>query len=111
MNKKLVAATTLAVMFALPFAAMAFNAGPPPATNAGLSIGSVIDLVVGFIWPVIMIAVIILYTIAAFMFFTAQGNPEKVNDARQAVIWAVAGTVVLFLAWSIPFIVRNTLGV
>src|SRR6185436_14922146 len=102
------AATAVTMLLALPAVMLAFNAGNPPATNAALSIGGVIDLVIGFIWPVIMIVVIIMYVIAAFMFFTAQGNPEKVAEARQAVIWAVAGTVVLFLAWSIPFIVRNT---
>ena len=113
MNKKLVSASVLATaLIALPLLTMAeFNPGDPPAANEAITIIGLIDLVIEFIWPVVVIIVILLFTFAAFQFFTANGDPEKVGQARQAFIWGIAGTVVIFLAWSIPFIIRNTLQV
>ena len=111
MNKKLVAASALAMM-TLPLLALAgFNPGSVPAARPDLSIIELIDVVIGFVWPVVVIAIVLLFTFAAFQFFTANGDPEKIKTARDAFIWGVAGTVVIFLAWSIPFIVRNTLEV
>ncbi len=109
MNKKLVALSILTTLVALPLVSLAvFNPGDPPNTQLNLTVIDIIDKVIQFIWPVIVIVIIILFTVAAFLFFSAQGDPEKVGQARQAFIWGVAGTVVIFLAWSIPFIVRNT---
>ena len=111
MNKKLIALSTAALLV-LPLVSLAvFNPGNPPNTNPNLTVIGIIDLIIGFIWPVIVILIIILFTVAAFLFFSAQGDPEKVAQARLAFIWGVAGTVVIFLAWSVPFIVKNALGV
>ncbi|KKP41926.1 MAG: hypothetical protein UR46_C0034G0013 [Parcubacteria group bacterium GW2011_GWA1_33_6] len=112
MNKKLVLFSVLATLLVLPVIGLAgFNPGDPPASDADLSVIQLIDVIISFIWPIVVIVVIILFTVSAFIFLTAQGNPEEVARARQAFIWGVAGTVVIFIAWSIPFIIRNTLGV
>ncbi len=110
MNKKLIAFSASALLLALPLVTMAFSAGPQPNQVAGLNINTLIDIVFSIIWPIVVAFAIIMFILAAFMFFNAQGDPEKVKSARDAVLWGVVGMVVALLAFSIPYIVRNTLG-
>ncbi len=109
MNKKLIAASISVVLLAMPLATMAFNPGPLPNTVAGLSINNLIDIIFGIMWPIVVAFAIIMFILAAMQFFTAQGDPSKVADARNFVLWGIVGMVVALLAFSIPFIVRNTL--
>lgn len=110
MNKKLIASAVSAMVLALPSMMLAFNPGGIPNAVPGLSINTLVDVVFSIIWPVVVAFVIIVFIISAFIFLTAQGDPAKVAQGRLAVIWGVVGVVVALLAWSIPFIVRNTLG-
>ena len=110
MNKKLIVASVSTVLLALPAVMFAFVSGPIPNASPGLSVNDLIDLLFGILWPVAVAFSIVMFVIAAFQFFTAQGDPEKVKGARNFVIWGVVGVIVALLAWSIPFIVRNTIG-
>ncbi|MEK7664187.1 MAG: hypothetical protein AAB340_01985 [Patescibacteria group bacterium] len=110
MNKKLIASSVLTVLLSMPAVILAFNPGPIPSPAPGLNIGDLVDIVFGILWPVAVAFFIVMFVIAAFKFFTAQGDPEQIKVARSFVIWGVVGVVVALLAWSIPFIVRNTLG-
>lgn len=107
MNKKLLIAYATTTLLALPIIALGFDAGPVPEPIGGLSIGGLIDVVFGIIWPIFVAFAIVMFIIAAFLFFTAQGDPEKVAQARQFVIWGVVGIVVAVIAFSIPFVIRN----
>ena len=94
---------------ALPAVMLAFNPGPIPNAAPGLSINDLVDVVFAILWPIAVAFFIVMFVIAAFRFFTAQGKAEDVAAARQFVIWGIVGVVVALIAWSIPFIVRNTL--
>lgn len=107
MNKKLLIAYTATTLLTLPLIALGFNAGPVPEPIQGLSISGLIDVVFGIIWPIFIAFSIVMFIIAAFLFFTAQGAPDKVAQARQFVIWGVVGIVVAIIAFSIPFVIRN----
>ena len=52
---------------------------------------------------------VVMFVIAGIMFLTAQGNPEKVQAARSAFLWGIAGVVVGIIAFSIIAIVRSFL--
>ena len=113
MNKKIIAASATALLLALPLVSMAaatFNAGNVPNVVGTLTIQGLVDIIFSILWPVFIAFAIIMFLLAAFGFFTAQGDPEKVANARNFVLWGVVGVVVALLAFSIPFIVRNTLG-
>lgn len=110
MNKKLIASSVLTAMLALPTVILAFNPGPIPNPAPGLSVNDLVDIVFSIIWPIAVAFFIIMFIIASFQFFTAQGDSAKIAQARQSVIWGIVGVVVALLAFSIPFIVRNTLG-
>ena len=62
----------------------------------------VTDLVFGLL--IVFGAIMIL--LAAYTFLTAGGAPEKVNKARDYILYALVGLTVAFLARAIPSIVR-----
>lgn len=109
MNKKLIALSNVAIILALPVVAFAFNAGDVPNAVETLSIGTLIDIVFSIIWPVVVAFSIVMLILAAFTFMTAKGDDGKLAQARSEVIWGVVGIAVALLAFSIPFVVRNTL--
>ena len=110
MNKKLIALSNLAALLALPAVALAFNAGNVPNSVSTLTVENIIDVIFSIIWPVTVAFAIIAFIVAAYLFMTAQGDPAKVQAARNAVLWGIVGVVVALLAFSIPFIIRNTIG-
>src|SRR5205085_1012676 len=110
MNKNIITGVITAALM-LPVMALAFNAGPIPATNPGLNVSTLIDTIFNVLWPILVAIIIIMFVLAGFMFLTARGDPDTIGKARQALIWGVAGVVVILLAWSITFVVRNQIGV
>ncbi len=110
MNKKIVAVGVTALLLALPLAAMAFAPGNVPNQVANLNINDLIDILFKILWIVFVAFAIVMFLLAGIQFFTAQGDASKVADARNFVLWGVVGMVVALLAFSLPFIVRNTLG-
>ncbi len=109
MHKKLLIITSL-LLAALPLASLAFSPGNQPNVVASLSILDLIDILFNTIWPVIVAILIFAGIGVAFMFFNAQGDPDKIAQARLALIGIVIVCALTLLAFSIPFIVRNTLG-
>ncbi|MFH0806662.1 MAG: hypothetical protein V1885_02990 [Candidatus Brennerbacteria bacterium] len=64
----------------------------------------------GILQAVFYIVAAIFIIIAAFKYLTAQGDPEKVGEARQMVIYAVIAIAVALLALVIGNIVANFIG-
>lgn len=110
MNKKLIALSQVAMLLVLPVAVLAFNPGSIPNSVPGLTVNQLVDIVFSIVWPVVVAFAIIMFILAAFLFMTAQGDPTKLQQARSSVIWGVVGMAVALIAFSIPFIVRNTIG-
>jgi len=110
MNKKLVTLVSSAMVL-LPVIALAdINPGPAPVGNPSINVVNVVNAILNFIWPLFIGFAVIMLLVAGFMFLTARGEAEQVATARNAVIWGMVGIVVGILAFSIPFIIRNTLG-
>ncbi len=109
MNKKLIVLNSLAALIALPVIALAADVGPVPNAVPSLNVGEIVDIIFSILWPIAVAFFVIMFVIAGFLFATAQGDPEKVKQARNAVIYGVVGVIVALLAWSIVFIIRNML--
>ena len=109
MNKKIIVSSVSAVLMALPVLVFAFNPGATPNPAPALNVGNLIDILFSILWPVAVAFFIVMFILAAFLFATAQGDPEKLKNARNSVIWGVVGVVVALLAWSVVFIIRNML--
>ena len=107
---KLFLLNILSVLLILPFAVFAFDAGAVPNAAPGLSINGIVDIIFNVLWPISVAIIIIAFVVIGFMFFTAQGDATKISQARVAFIGAIIVTILVLLAFSIPFIIRNTLG-
>ena len=106
MNKKLIIALSALTILAMPLAAMAFDPGVAPTGDSSLTIATIINRILGFLWPIFAGFAVIMFLIAGFQFLM-----NKPDEGRQAVLWGVVGVVVGLLAFSIPYIVRNVLNV
>ena len=103
-NKKNIISSLAAFSLLLPFIASAQLTVIGIITNVIDTATSVMSIVAGGF-------IIIMFCLAGFKYLTAQGNPQQVKEANQAVIWGLAGAGVIVLAWSIRGIVAFQLGV
>ena len=111
MNKKLITISSLAILLALPITGLAYVFTPDaPPKNVNINILNVIAGVFNLVWPITVAVIIIMFIYAGFQFLTAQGDPGKVGEARQSVIWGAAGVAVILLAFSIITLIRTTIG-
>lgn len=54
--------------------------------------------------PVIALAIIY----SGFLFVKAQGNPEKITEAKDALLYTLVGAAILLGAWAISQLISNT---
>ena len=101
--KKTLLSITLISAVILPAVAMA-----QPAKQI-TDINQLANAISRAIWIVFGIVALVCFVIAGVLFLTSAGNPEKVQAARSAFLWGVAGVVVGVLAFSIVKIVENLL--
>jgi hypothetical protein len=109
MNKKLIA-VALILLSVAPLSVLAIDLVPQP-TAQNVDIYSLINGIFNLIWPIIAAVTIILFVLSGFLYLTAQGEPAKIDKANQALIWGIIGIVVILLSFSLPFIIKTTLGV
>lgn len=108
MNKKL-ALTSIVSLVILPSIALAV----PGIFNGNLMdvVNTIILIFLNILWSVAIAFVIVMFVIAGFRFFQSHGEAAKVAEARQFLVWGLAGTAVIVLAWSVMAVIRNQLGV
>ena len=79
------------------------------APNTGL--GQIIGTLVGFLVVISVIAALIYIILGAFQWITSGGDKAKVESARNHIIAAVVGLVIIALSFVILNIVTNLLGI
>lgn len=104
MNKKLVAVSS-SVLLVLPLMTMAIFV--PPGDPVARNFVQVVDGIIRILWPLLAATATIIFFVAAFIFLTANGDPDKVKLARQAVLWGVVGIVAALVAVSVPGIIAT----
>lgn len=110
MNRKIISSIVAITSLIVPFVAAGVEFGNPPVGQA-LDIPTLLNRVLGIVWPVFIGFAIIMFIVAGFFFLKAQGEPAEVKTAQKALLWGVVGVIVGILAFSIPFIVRGLLQV
>lgn len=78
-----------------------------PTTGADL-LGRV-DIIGNWVFAILMAVSLIFIILAAFQFVTGAGDPAKVTEARQKLIYAAVGIAVALLASGFDDILRNIL--
>lgn len=107
MNKKILFIYSSSVLLALPTIIFALTA---PVANP-LAIENFLFAILNLLWLVFATLAIIAFIIAGITFLSANGDPGKVRQGRDAVIWGVVGVGVALLSVSIPEIMKVYLGV
>ncbi|HOX30242.1 MAG TPA: pilin, partial [Candidatus Paceibacterota bacterium] len=104
MKKILISIMVLFSFLGLAFVPVAVNAAltPPPAeddvtkdtappTN---SVEEAINNIMNWFFVIVLIVAVMFLLWAGFLFITAGGDPDKVNTARQNVMYAMVGVAV-----------------
>lgn len=82
-----------------------------PDLNADKTyIENLMDSVVNWVFAVMITVGTIFVVLAALQFITGGGDPAKVGEARQKLIWAILGFAVAVLARAILPLVKSLLG-
>ncbi len=74
-------------------------------------VGAVIKSIWQFVYYFAIAVVPLMAIIAAFMFMTAGGSPEKIKKARDLLLWLAVGVIIVLLAGGIVNLIRKIMGV
>lgn len=74
------------------------------------SIGTIVSFAVAFVIVVAFLAALLFVVIGAFQWITSGGDKQKVADARNHIIAAIIGLIVIALSFVIINVVISALG-
>jgi hypothetical protein len=87
------------------------NGTTPVSSSSGINVVTMfVSQVVRVAVPAAVIALVLLMSYGAITMATSQGNPEKINEAKEIVTNALIGFVVVVGAGAILFAANGLLG-
>lgn len=69
----------------------------------------VLSDVVQYIYTIFFIVAVIFILFAAFSFLMAKGDPEKINSARNQILWACVAIAIALVSVGVAAIINNFL--
>lgn len=82
----------------------------PNPFSVGNNIYEVLEQVIrNVVMPLAGVAAVLSFIWSGFLFVTAQGRPEKIKTAKNALMYTAIGTAILFGAWTIAMVIQSTL--
>lgn len=103
--KKLLLTSVLVSLLILPV--IGLTQAVPIETAPKLNPIQVIERIIDVVFTILLIFAALMIIVAAYLFISAQGDPEKVKTARNFVLYAVIGVIVAFLARGLIWLVRT----
>lgn len=106
--KNILLAPAIISTFTLPMLSLAAITGGPQ------TVGGIFDkirTVINYLAVLFFLIATVFIIFAAYKYLTAAGDPDKVKSARDMFIYAIVAIVIGALAWAIPAIIQNFLGV
>jgi len=82
----------------------------PDGPQSGGTILDTIDAITDWIFAIIMLIAVIYLIMGAYQFITGGGDPAKVSEARQKLLYAIIGIALAFAASGIDNVLRNIIG-
>lgn len=113
-KQKILFFTSLLLLLLLPLltAAVPINDVKNVANKGGLaaytSFTQLLEVIIRALLALSFIIALIFVVISGYRFITSQGSEEAVTKAKQNLTWAIAGIVLIALAWIIVTIVIRT---
>lgn len=105
---------SLLFWFFFPFAAFAVSDPPAsftnPLGNTPDNILTFFELIIdGVVVPIGAVAVAFFIIWSGFLFVMAQGNEEKLKQAKNTFMYTVIGAAILLGAWTITEVIQQTI--
>ena len=75
------------------------------------ALACVTDIIIAILWTVSVPVLVIVVILVGYQFLTAQGNEEKISQARKTLFYAVIGFGVILISGAISAMVRDLLGI
>lgn len=82
-----------------------------PQISLAVTIDSIFASIAQKVWLVALSIIVICWIITGILFLTALGDPSKLSTAKTALFMAIAGTIIVVLAYSAISIIGNLIGV
>ena len=82
----------------------------PKGPESGSAVLETIDAITDWIFAILMLVAVIFLVLAAFQFVTGGGEPQKVNEARQKLLYAVIGIALALAANGVDNVLGNIIG-
>ncbi len=70
-----------------------------------------IDGIINFIFTIALAITPIMVIVGGFMFITGGGDPAKITQGKQLLLWTVIGLTVILLAKGLVAVLRSVLGI
>ena len=84
------------------------NIPNPLANKENSLIGLITTIINSVVMPIAAVFVVVWIIYAGFKYVMAQGNPAKIKEAHQTLLWALVGAGILLGAAGISKVVENT---
>ena len=80
-----------------------------PITTTG-GVESLLTLIAGWAQTIFFTVAIIFIILAAFQYLNAQGDPEKITNARTMLVYSIVAVVVASVSAGIQLVINSFLG-
>lgn len=87
------------------------DSDPGSENEAPAALVQMVQSIVQISLMVATLAVIILFIVVAYNMVTSQGNPEKLNEAKEIAVNAIIGFMMIAMASTILWILANLVGI
>lgn len=81
----------------------------PNCTGGGGTIEDILDKIINFLLLIAAPVAALMYVWAGWMFLTAGGDPKKIAQGKQAVLWTSIGIGVLVISKGLVLVVKDIL--
>lgn len=82
----------------------------PVGPQSGSVVLETIDAITDWIFAILMVIAVIYLIMGAYQFVTGGGEPEKVNEARKKLLYAIIGIALALAANGVDDVLGNIIG-
>ena len=82
----------------------------PVGPQSGSVVLETIDAITDWIFAILMVIAVIYLILGAYQFVTGGGEPEKVNEARKKLLYAIIGIALALAANGVDDVLGNIIG-
>lgn len=86
------------------------NAQPLSPITGTADIIRALNNVKNLIWAIILVIVVIMFVWAGITFVTAEGNPNRIEQARNRVLYGIIGIIIALIAGGLITLINQIMG-